>query len=342
MIDTLRQDLSYALRRLRQAPGFSLVAVATLALGIGATTAIFSVVNAVLLRPAAVPGTRPAGEDRADVEGPPRRLLAAELPRRRGPVDRLLRPRRRRRRRRHPDRPGRATRLEGAGVSASFFDVLRVRPLHGRGFVAGENEPGRNKVAVLGYPLWRDRFGADPGVVGRTVSLNRQPHVVVGIAPPGFRYPEDAEIWTPMEYDQRFRTNSRGAWYLTVVGRLRDGSDRGRRAGGGEHDRRAPGAGVRRRQRGRRRHRDPASRRHGGRVAPGPARAPGRGRPRAARGVRERREPAPRPHRRARDRARGAGGARRRAAAGSSASSSPRACSSPCCGGAGRTPASRS
>jgi putative ABC transport system permease protein len=81
-------------------------------------------------------------------------------------------------------------RVDGAEVSASFFVVLRVRHLHGRGLVAGENEPGRNKVVVLGYPLWRDRFGADPAVVGRTVSLYRQPYVVVGVAPPLFRYPQ--------------------------------------------------------------------------------------------------------------------------------------------------------
>jgi hypothetical protein len=215
MIDTLRQDLSYALRRLRQAPGFSLVAVATLALGIGATSAIFSVVNAVLLQPLPFPEpdrlvrVAQTWKGRPVVYSPPNFLdveaqstafsgLAAIDG---GGVTLTGQ--------------GTATRLEGAGVSASFFDVLRVRPLHGRGFVAGENEPGRNKVAVLGYPLWRDRFGADPGVVGRTVTLNRQPHVVVGVAPPGFRYPEDADIWTPMEYDQRFRTDSRGAWYLT-------------------------------------------------------------------------------------------------------------------------------
>jgi predicted permease len=76
---------------------------------------------------------------------------------------------------------------------------------------------------VLGHSLWRDRFGADPGVVGRTISLDRQPYVVVGVAPPDFRYPDETEVWTPLEYDQRFRTNSRGAWYLTVVGRLRGG-----------------------------------------------------------------------------------------------------------------------
>jgi predicted permease len=212
------------MRRLRQAPGFTLVAVATLALGIGATSAIFTVVNAVLLRPLPFPEAdrlvrvAQVWKGRPVVYSPPNFLdvlaqassfsgLAAidggglTLTGRGAPV-----------------------RLDGAEVSASFFDVLRVPPLHGRGFVTGENEPGRTRVAVLGHPLWRDRFGADPGVVGRTVSLNREPYEVVGVAPPGFRYPEDAELWTPMEYDERFRVNSRGAWYLTVVGRLRDGA----------------------------------------------------------------------------------------------------------------------
>jgi predicted permease len=224
MLDPLRQDLSYAVRRLRQAPGFTLVAVATLALGIGGTSAIFSVVNAVLLSPLPFPQAdrlvqvAQTWEGRPVVHSPQNFLdLEAQASSFSGlaAVDTsgvTLTGR------------GAATRLEGAEVSAPFFDVLRVPPVHGRGFVAGENEPGRNKVAVLGHSLWRDRFGADPGVVGRTVSLNREPHVVVGIAPPGFRYPEQTELWVPMEYDERFRASSRGAWYLTVVGRLRPGA----------------------------------------------------------------------------------------------------------------------
>jgi predicted permease len=224
MFDALRQDLSYALRRLRQSPGFTLVAVATLALGIGATSAIFSVVNAVLLRPLPFPEpdrlvrVAQTWEGRPAVYSPQNFLdVEAQATSFSGiaAIDTsgvTLTGR------------GTAARLEGAEVSASFFDVLGVRPLHGRGFVGGENEPGHEKVVVLGYALWRDRFGADPGVVGRTVSLDRQPHVVVGVAPPGFRYPEETEIWKPLEYDQRFRSNSRGAWYLNVVGRLREGT----------------------------------------------------------------------------------------------------------------------
>lgn len=223
MIDAIRQDLTYAVRRLRQAPGFALAAVATLALGIGSTSAIFSVVNAVLLRPLPFPRAdrlvrvaqtwkgRPtvcSPQNFLDVETQTTAFSGLTAISTGGVT---------------LTGAGAAARLEGSEVSVAFFDVLGVRPLHGRGFVAGENEPGRNRVAVLSHSLWRDRFGADPGVVGRTVSLDRQPYEVVGVAPPGLRYPADTDLWTPMEYDQRFRTSSRGAWYLAVVGRLRDG-----------------------------------------------------------------------------------------------------------------------
>ena len=223
MLDSIRQDLAYAARRLAQSPGFTLVAALTLALGIGATSAIFSVVNAVLLRPLPYPEPerlvdvaqtwkeKPAvysPQNFLDVEAQAKSFegLAA--------IDSsgvTLTGR------------GDAARLEGAEVSASFFDVLRVRPLLGRGFVKGENEPGRTRVAVLGHALWQQRFGGDPKVVGQTIQIDREPRTVVGIAPPGFSHPEGAEIWLPMTYDERFRTNSRGAWYLTVVGRLAPG-----------------------------------------------------------------------------------------------------------------------
>jgi hypothetical protein len=224
MIDAVRQDLSYAVRRLRQAPSFTLVAVATLALGIGATSAIFSVVNAVLLRPLPFPEpdrlvqVAQTWKGRPVVHSPENFLdVAAQSTAFSGlaAIDTsgvTL------------TGQGAAVRLEGAEVSASFFDVLRVRPLHGRGFVAGENEPGRTKVAVLGHTLWRDRYGSDPDVVGRAITLNREPYTVVGVAAAQPAYPEGTQLWTPMEYDERFRSNSRGAWYLTVVGRLREGA----------------------------------------------------------------------------------------------------------------------
>src|SRR5689334_7033264 len=223
-MDTLRQDLAYALRRLRQAPGFTAVAVATLALGIGANGAIFSVVNAVLLRPLPFEEPdrlvrlsmawkgKPTGvyspQNFLDLEGEARSFESLAVFDGHGMT---LTGR------------GQPARLEGAEVSATFFDSLRVRPALGRGFAAGENEPGHTRVAVLGHELWRTRFSGDPAAVGQTVQLNREPYTIVGVAPAGFSFPERTEIWTALEYDKRFRTESRGAWYLGAIGRLGPG-----------------------------------------------------------------------------------------------------------------------
>src|SRR5437899_7085603 len=181
-MDTLRQDLVYALRRLRQAPGFSLVVIATLALGIGASSTIFSVVHAVLLRP--LPFEDPdrlvllsqTWEGRSTRVYSPQNYLdvaaGAQSFESLAAVDGggvTLTGR------------GAPVRLEGGEVSAAFFDVLRVRPVLGRTFVAGENEPGHTKVAVLGHHLWRERFGADRAIVGQAVQLNRDSYVVVGV-----------------------------------------------------------------------------------------------------------------------------------------------------------------
>jgi putative ABC transport system permease protein len=225
MLDSLRQDAVYAVRGLRQSPGFALVAVLTLALGIGATCAIFTIVNAVLLRPLPFPESdrlvqveqvwkgKPvvylSPQNFLDIEAQTRsfeRLAAIDV------TGVTLTGR------------GEATRLDGAEVSASFFDVLRVRPVRGRGFVAGENEPDRNKVVVLSHKLWLERFGGDPGIVGKPVEIDREPRTVVGVAPSGFSHPEGAEIWLPLAYDKQFRTQSRGAWYLKVVARLAPGA----------------------------------------------------------------------------------------------------------------------
>jgi predicted permease len=223
-MDTLRQDLAYALRRLRQAPGFTAVAVATLALGIGANGAIFSVVNAVLLRP--LPFEEPqrlvrlsqtwkgkpsvySPQNFLDVQAAAKSFESLAVYDTSGVT---LTGR------------GQPASLTGTEVSTTFFDVLRIRPALGRAFDAGENEPGHTKVAVLGHRLWRERFAGDPAVVGQTVQLNREPFTIVGIAPAGFAFPEGAELWTPLEYDARFRSNSRGAWYLGTVGRLKPGA----------------------------------------------------------------------------------------------------------------------
>ena len=223
-MDTLRQDVLYAVRRLWQAPGFALVAIATLALGIGANSAIFSVIDAVLLRP--LPFAEPerlvqlaqVWEGRSTGVYSPQNFLdvVAQAPSFASlsaiDNDDLTMTGR-----------GDPARLQGARVSASFFGLLGVRPALGRAFAEEENEPGRSKVVVLGHRLWTQRFGADPSVVGQTVQLNREPYVVVGVAPAGFAFPEGAEAWVPLEYDEIFRGRSRGAWYLSVIGRLKPG-----------------------------------------------------------------------------------------------------------------------
>ena len=169
-MDTFRQDIRYAFRRLFKSPGFSLVAVLSLALGIGANTAIFSVVQGVLLDPLpyAEPGrlvglfhlsegrrATMSGPNFADVRKLSQTLTdAAAISRTRVILT----------------GEGEPVRLDGAEVSASFFDLLGVRPRLGRTFVAEENQTGRTNVVVLSYGLWKERFGAAEDIVGRKIT----------------------------------------------------------------------------------------------------------------------------------------------------------------------------
>ena len=222
-MDNLRQDIRYAFRRLIKSPAFTIVALLTLALGIGANTAIFSVVNAVLLKPLPYPdaheivGIYHLSEGRrATMSGPNftdvKKLAttlqdAAAYTRART----ILTGR------------GEPVRLDAAQVSASLFDLLGVAPAIGRTFRAEENQPGRNHVAILGHGLWVQRFGADRNVVGKTLLLDGVSHEIVGVMPDGFSFPAARAIWTPLEYTEDFTTTQRGAWYLQGVGRTRKG-----------------------------------------------------------------------------------------------------------------------
>ncbi|MCM2256069.1 MAG: ABC transporter permease [Vicinamibacteria bacterium] len=218
-------DLFFGLRRARRDPGFSAVVVLTLGLGIGATTAIYSVVHAVLLRP--LPFDRAeqlvalthVTEGQHAVMSPPNFLdLSAALQ----PLvestaaytggNSTLTGR------------GDAVHVTTVSVSASFFAVLRQRMALGRGFAPEENEPGSEMVVVLTDGLWRSRFGADPGVVGQKAILDEQAYEVVGVLPPGPTLPESAEAFVPLVYDADFRKEQRGAWYIDAIGRLRDGA----------------------------------------------------------------------------------------------------------------------
>ncbi len=220
-MDTLRQDLIYALRRLAMAPAFTFVAIATLALGIGANSAIFSIVHAVLLKP--LPFSEPdrlvqlyqVYEGRNVPYFSPMNFLDTQSAARSfdsvtavdsGSVTLTGR--------------GAPAVLPAAEVSASFFKVFRSTPILGRAIVEDENEPAKANVAVLGHGLWQTRFGADPAIVGQKITLDSRLFTVIGIAAPGFAFPEGVELWTPLAYDETFKTKSRGAWYIRVFGRL--------------------------------------------------------------------------------------------------------------------------
>ena len=222
-MDTIQQDIRHAMRRLFKSPGFTLIGTLTLALGIGANSAIFSVVNAVLLRP--LPYSQPdrlvgiyhfQNGERATMSGPNfvdvKRMSktladAAAVARSRVVLT----------------GEGEPSRLTIAEVSASLFDLLGVQPLQGRGFHSEENEPGHNKVAVLSYPLWHQRFGGDRRVIGKTIVVDGVSTEIVGVMPEGFAFPSDTMLWIPLEYTKEFTTTQRAAWYLDAVGRVKPG-----------------------------------------------------------------------------------------------------------------------
>jgi putative ABC transport system permease protein len=222
-MDTLRQDLRYTVRRLCRSPGFAAVAVVTLALGIGANTAIFSVVNGVLLKP--LPYADPeslvalfhvsegerttmSGPNFWDVSRQSRTLAgAAAIARFRTILT----------------GHGEPVRLDAAEVSGRFFDVLGVQPMLGRGFREDDNQPKQPRIAVLSHGLWQQRFGGQPDVVGRKITLDGVPTEVVGVMPAGFAFPAGRVLWTPLEYTPNFTTGQRSAWYLNVIGRAKPG-----------------------------------------------------------------------------------------------------------------------
>ena len=222
-MERLTQDLHYALRRLLKSPGFTLVAVLTLALGIGANSAIFSVVNGVLLKPLPYPeserlvGVYHSTEGRRAVMSGPnftdiaRAATTFESAAAISTTRMIL------------TGEGDPERLLVARVSASLFSVLRVRPALGRVFNADENTPGRTNIVILSHAVWEQRFGSDSSVIGRRIMLDGVPREIVGVMPRGFAYPVNRQAWLPIDYDEGFVTKQRGAWYLNVVARLKPG-----------------------------------------------------------------------------------------------------------------------
>src|SRR6185436_3685025 len=211
-------------RRLRTSPAFTAVAVIALALGIGANTAIFSVVNTVLLQP--LPFAEP---DRLVKVWPEKYKVSAskselvELQRESRSFDAIaaysgwaftLTGR---------EEP---LKLSGARITAGFFDLLGSRAELGRTFAADEDQPGRSQVIVLSHGFWQRYFGADPNIIGQPVTLDGKSHTIIGVLPPSFNFPalrgEKIDLWVPAPIDPS-EANDYSAGYLDLIGRLRSG-----------------------------------------------------------------------------------------------------------------------
>ena len=225
----LQQDVRFAFRMLFKSPGFTLVVILTLGLRIGANSAIFSVIDAVLLRP--LPYAQPdqlvkiwmhftgigLPKDQnwvsapefvdlrnlnrsfshvAAISGESFNLKAGATP----------------------------ERVNGAAVSADFFSLLGVEPEGGRMFLPGEDEPGRENIVVLSHGLWTRRFGSDAGILGKPLIMNGRPFTVVGVAPASFEFPARAELWTPLAFSKEdLGPDRRGNHGLEVIARIRPG-----------------------------------------------------------------------------------------------------------------------
>lgn len=227
VIATAAGDLRYAVRRLRRDRSFTLVCVLTLALGIGASTAIFSTVNPVLFEPLPYPqASRIAMISDTGAGGEPVPVTFGthrEIAQRSRSFEALavFKPW-------QPTIGGGAEpeRLDGQRVSAGYFRVLGVQPVLGRGFQESEDIVRGPRVVIIADELWRRRFGADPAIVGREITLDEMPYLVAGVMPPGFENVSQpsAEIWTPLQYDTVLKPDAR-EWghHLGMIGRLHAG-----------------------------------------------------------------------------------------------------------------------
>src|SRR6478672_4551202 len=224
-------DLKYAFRMLIKAPVFAVIAIVTLALGIGANSAIFSVIDTVMLRPlpfknpddivnvwgryandkGKVRGNVHSYPDYVDLRGQSQSFVAMATYTRTGGTLSLVED---------------AKALEGLAITPEVFEVLGVQPMLGRGFTKEDAKNEGDRVVVLTYPLWKSAFGSDPKIIGQRVTLSGRPHTVIGVMPQGWKFPvedEHIDYVLPLEYlGQQFLAN-RGSHFLTVVGRMKPG-----------------------------------------------------------------------------------------------------------------------
>ncbi len=221
---TLMQDLRYALRMLAKSPGFTAIAVLTLALGIGANTAIFSVINSELLEPLpfkdpgklvslreteSAPGNFPLdGPDYLDWQTANKSFASMSL---------ISYPQGL-----NASGAGEAESVTVIRTQANFLGTLGVAPLIGRAFATGEDAAGKNHVAILSYGFWQRHFGGRPGALGKTVELDNEAYTVIGVMPKWFNYPAATDIWTPQNMDGPLM-HQRGSHWASAIGRVKPG-----------------------------------------------------------------------------------------------------------------------
>jgi predicted permease len=212
------QDLRYGVRMVRRNPGFTTIAVLTLVLGIGANTAIFSIVNGVLLRPLAF--------------AQPDRLAGFTIYYPKGVYVMLRNYSRTMEVVGNTDNAefnltgrGLPVRLTGVSVSADWFRVLGVKAEMGRTLQEGEDQPGKESVVILSHALWEQRFGSDPNILGKSIVLEGMNREVIGVMPASFRFPSPkTELWVPLDLDPRQIGDYLGSSYMPLIGRLKDGA----------------------------------------------------------------------------------------------------------------------
>jgi len=223
-------DLRVGFRALRRNPGFALGAILVLALGIGANTAIFSIVNAALLRP--LPYNDPSGLMQVWHVPPAKSFPGLTLfsvspanyldwQQQSSSVESMAAYGFRNYTFGGRERP---EAIPAIAVAPDFFSILRVRPLWGRVFSPEENRPGAPKVVLLSYKFWRDHFASDPNIVGHDIPINSEPYSVVGVMPPSFRFPDSAQLWVPLAWFDQERA-VRDNHNYSVIARLKQGVD---------------------------------------------------------------------------------------------------------------------
>jgi putative ABC transport system permease protein len=216
------QDLQFAFRMIRKRPWFSAAIVLTLALGMGANTTVFSLVNAVIFKPLPFPGGErlvivnalAPGDDRQPISYADFRDFK-QSSRSFEHLEAILNETMTLGERGNPP-----DRYRGGRITAGMFGMLHMNPVIGRGFQPADEKPGAEVAALIGYGVWRDRYGKDPGVIGRAVRVNEKPAVIVGVMPDGFKFPNNEDMWTAAIPDAN--SEKRSVREYTLIGMLKE------------------------------------------------------------------------------------------------------------------------